>query len=274
MLLLLLLLPLLQMGCTAEEEEPQLVASALEQPGELAGILADWKVYVVLVLLLTVGLVALAYAVGQGFSIPELKAWAEVELSEVFTTALIVISIMGILLFVEQLAVGMVREYPLMASACSSTGSGYCPAQIGILYLRSYIDSTSTLYEDVFKKNLAVSQEATYGQGLGISYEMFFFGGFNWKHFAHRLIDVEMYNEVLNLLGSIFSTLHAQVFLLNFVTLKLAPIALILGIVLRSFFVTRKLGGLLLAFGVGFLLVFPLMYALGWFTIDEGRTCL
>lgn len=267
---MLFLAPLAQMAFAEEGGQPQAITQALEQPGELAGILAEWRLYVVLALILTIALVALAYALGQGLSIPELKAWAEVELSEVFTTALLVIFIMGILLFVEQLAVGMIREYPMIEGACSAPGAGYCPAQVAIVYLKSYIDATGTVYEDVFKKNLEVSQEASYGQGIGISYEMYFFGGFNWKHNAHRMIDVEMYNEVLNLLGAIFSTLHAQVFLINFVTLKLAPIALIMGIVLRSFFVTRKLGGLLLAFGIGFLLVFPLMYALGWFTMDAA----
>ncbi len=252
------------------QEQPQLVTEATSGTSALARILADWKIYVAAVLILSIGLVALAYAIGQGFAIPELKAWAEVELGEVFTTALLVIFIMGILLFVEQVTIGMVSGYPMMAGACSATGTGYCPAQVALRYVDSYIDAAMKIYEDVFKKNLEVTQEATFGQGIGISYEMYFFGGVNWKNSMYRMIDVEMYNEVLNLLGAVIGTLHAQTFLISFVTLKLAPAALIIGIVLRSFFVTRKLGGLLMAFGIGFLLVFPLMYGLGWFTMDAA----
>ncbi|MEW6329138.1 MAG: hypothetical protein AB1468_03405 [Candidatus Micrarchaeota archaeon] len=46
------------------------------------------------------------------------------------------------------------------------------------------------------------------------------------------------------------------------------PIFLVAGLILRTLWFTRKLGGLLLAIALGVYSIFPLLYVLGWYTID------
>ncbi len=46
------------------------------------------------------------------------------------------------------------------------------------------------------------------------------------------------------------------------------PIFLVAGLILRTLWFTRKLGGLMLAIALGLYSIFPLLYVLGWYTVD------
>ena len=52
------------------------------------------------------------------------------------------------------------------------------------------------------------------------------------------------------------------------------PIFLIGGIIMRSVWFMRKLGGLLIAIAIGVYTVFPLLYVLCWYTVDASSTTL
>ncbi len=52
------------------------------------------------------------------------------------------------------------------------------------------------------------------------------------------------------------------------------PVFLISGIILRSIWFLRKLGGLLIAIAIGVYTVYPLMYVLCWYTIDTSSTLI
>ena len=52
------------------------------------------------------------------------------------------------------------------------------------------------------------------------------------------------------------------------------PIFLIGGIIMRSIWFMRKLGGLLIAIAIGVYTVFPLLYVLCWYTVDSSSTTL
>jgi hypothetical protein len=86
---------------------------------------------------------------------------------------------------------------------------------------------------------------------------------------GNYMIDMETYDQLIQFLGTIISTLHTQKFLLE-VLMSVGPLILLLGIILRSFFLTRKLGGLLMAFGIGFMVVYPATYALAYFTLNAA----
>jgi len=56
--------------------------------------------------------------------------------------------------------------------------------------------------------------------------------------------------------------------ILKFFEFGMASGLIVLGIIFRSIWIFRKVGGLFLAMGIGFMYVLPFMYALGWYTID------
>ncbi len=54
----------------------------------------------------------------------------------------------------------------------------------------------------------------------------------------------------------------AQAALLKFIALTAIPVILPVGLILRTFYFTRKLGGAIIAFAIGFFAVFPMTYVL------------
>lgn len=232
----------------------------------LGSIAADWQLYTVLLLLVMVGLVALAYAIANAFSLPDLRAWADVELGEIFASALLMIFIIGIVFFIDAAVEGMAG--PSFPGSCERPG--FCPANIASDYLNSYKDSAFSLYRDITVSNINKAKEATAGNTVGVRDLMYLYLTFRFRVQPEEMVIVEMYDQLLQNLGTVINALIVQEFMLKFLTFRLAPLAIFLGIIMRSFFLTRKLGGLLLAFGLGFLIVYPLTYALAWFTLDSA----
>ena len=262
----LILLLLIAGAAAAHAAAAEILAGAQERPSLLGGIAKDWQLYTVLAMLLMVGLVALAYAIANAFSLPDLRAWADVELGEIFASALLLIFIMGIVFFIDEAVRGLVA--PSFPTACPAGAGGFCPANIAEDYLNSYMESAGKVYRDIMVKNIDKAKEATAGGMTGAQDMMYGYISFRFREKPEEMVIVEMYDQLLQDMGTVLGSLSAQGFVLRFMTMRLAPVAIFLGIILRSFFLTRKLGGLLLAFGLGFLIVFPLTYALAWFTLD------
>lgn len=260
-----LLFMLLVAGAAAAQAGGML-AVAQERPTLLGAIAKDWQFYTVMAMLLMVGLVAIAYAIATAFSLPDLRAWADVELGEIFASALVLVFIMGIIFFVDEAVRGTVA--PSFPAACPSGEEGFCPARIASVYLEGYTESAGEVYRDIMIKNIDKAKEATAGGMTGAQDMIYGYISFRFREKPEEMVIVEMYDQLLQYMGTVLVSLSAQSFLLGFLTMRLAPIAIFLGIILRSFFLTRKLGGLLLAFGLGFLFIFPLTYALAWFTLD------
>ncbi len=237
-----------------------------ERPTLIGSIAKDWQLYTVMVLLLMVGIVALAYVVANAFSFPDLKAWADVELGEIFASALVLILIVGIVGFIDLTAAGILG--PSFPGSCEKPG--FCPANIAYDYLDSYIASAAKAYRTTMINSIDTANDAMAGSTVGIQDLIYGYLTYRFRDQPQEMIRVEMYDQVLQNLGAVFGALNTQRFMVRFMTFGVAPIAIFTGIVLRSFFLTRKMGGLLLAFGLGFLIVFPLTYALAWYTLDAA----
>ena len=54
-------------------------------------LLKDWRAISLAVTMLVIVIIAIAYAVGHGFEIPELKAWAATELAQAVATILVLL---------------------------------------------------------------------------------------------------------------------------------------------------------------------------------------
>ena len=269
---LLLLLPLLFMfGCA--EETPQAPLQPIEEITEepetfLESVAANWQLYSLAIIMLTVGMVALAYALAVSFNIRELRVWADVEIAEIVATIFIVAFVIAILSFVHAVVLGIVADDPFLGPYCEDPDV-YCPVAIANGYISNYFNSAIDLQKSLFKKNIEVAVKGTESSTITLTFKMWLYFTLSFKDRPWRTIEMERNEQLLNFLGAIIGTLVTQRFFLQAITLKLAPLALLIGIPMRSFFLTRKLGGLLMAFGIGFLLVFPLTYALSLWTANN-----
>jgi hypothetical protein len=99
--------------------------------------------------------------------------------------------------------------------------------------------------------------------------------GMQIRPFAGLGIPVESLKSALDILVKVMMLLKLQQILLNYIELALFPILFVMGIVLRTFFFTRKLGGLLIALAIGLYIVYPMVYVIAhgmWMTtIDKVR---
>jgi len=206
----------------------------------------------------------LMYPLSMALGMPSLKAWAEVELGEAVSTILIVMFIIGVLVFTEVVTQGIILGVPELE--CQE-GDRFCPVTIANEYVQDYLDKSLAVYDDLFESAIKKGKLATMSFVLGTNYLMLLYLSLSLKLFPHFMIEVTTAGQELQFLMGMRDALVFQQFILNHVSGTLAPMALMIGIIFRCFFMTRKLGGLLMAFGIGFLLIFPLTYALAMFTV-------
>ncbi|MBD3397487.1 hypothetical protein GF412_00145 [Candidatus Micrarchaeota archaeon] len=262
---------LLFAGCTettGEDYESSILAGkeAAEESDTLMGaIVQEWRVFSLIFLMLSIGLIALAYPVANAFDMPDLRAWADVELGEAFSTVFIIILIIAVLVTAEAITHGYLIASPDF-DVCEGSNE-YCPAVVARTYLQDYLDESEGIYEDIEKNAMKAGKLATWSVGGGTN--MWFLGylSVNWRPMGNELIQLDMLSQETQLLVTLRDALVAQQFFINHISLTLAPMSLMLGIIFRSFFITRKLGGQMIAFGVGFILVFPATYAIGMYTM-------
>ncbi|MCP4646339.1 MAG: hypothetical protein GY852_01220, partial [bacterium] len=230
----------------------------------IGAIVDEWRIFSIIFVLITVGLIALMYPLSTALSMPSLKAWADVELGEAVSTILIVMFIIGALVFTEVVTQGIVAGVPELS--CGA-GDRFCPATIASEYVQEYLDKSLAVYDDLFENAIKKGKLATMSFVVGTNYLILLYLSLSLKLFPHFMIEVTTAGQQMQFLMGMRDALIFQQFILNHVSGTLAPMALMIGIVFRCFFITRKLGGLLMAFGIGFLLIFPLTYALAMFTV-------
>lgn len=231
----------------------------------IGGIVKEWRAFSVIFLMISIGLIALAYPLSTALDMPSLKAWADIELGEAFSTAFVVMFILGILVFVEILTQSIVVGLP----GISCSGPAFCPVQVAEQYIGQYLDSSIAIYGDLFENAATAGKLGTMSTILGTNWMWLLYLSISAKITPHFMIEVTTAGQEMQFLMGMRDALIFQQFILRHVSATLAPMALMLGIVMRTFFATRKLGGLLMAFGIGFLLAFPLSYALAMFTLHN-----
>lgn len=259
-------------GCTtpsdSEYESEIIKAEAEAETSSVFGfVVQEWRFFCIIFLMISIGLIALSYPVATALNIPELRAWADVELGEAFSTVLIVVLVLSILVFAEITTHAFLFESGEFSEVCTDS-KDFCPAVVAKEYINSYLTKTEGIYEDLQENAINAGKLATFTVGAGAQHWIALYYTISWKPMGEEMLTVNMIMQELQFLMTLRDALIFQDFLINNVTLTLAPIALMLGIIFRSFFVTRKLGGQLMAFGIAFILVFPASYAIAMYTVQ------
>lgn len=257
MLILFVLPHIISAADTALETATE--ASTLE-------LVRDWRVLSALAIVFSIILIALAYMIGQAFEMPQMRAWAQNEMVQVFMTVIIILGFTATALLLdtlmEQIVVGSNLGF-----TCS--GSSNCAVNVSEQYLGGLIDTAL----GQAKENIEESQKAAqlaysrFGLSTPVLIPMLQMST-SFTFTAGKLMDVDRRMIVVEYLGNILASLYSQEFFVKEISFKLAPFILAIGIVARSFFMTRRLGGLLIAVAIGVMYVFPLMYVFDWLTLN------
>ena len=85
---------------------------------------------------------------------------------------------------------------------------------------------------------------------------------------AQNVLNMDKYSIIFEYYQNLLASMEAQRFFVQQISFNMAPVVLAIGIVLRSFFFSRKLGGLLMSIAIGVMFFFPGMYIFDWLTLN------
>jgi len=234
-------------------------------------LLSDWRVIAVGMSMIMVIIVAIAYAAGIATDNSEIKAWAAAELTQVFVTVIVIIVFASVITFLDTFIMMVVDNSNLPFGTCQGQPQP-CAIKTATEYLDGMIGLAEEQAHDRIVDSVNAGKQSSYRAGayatqllLPIPLLQLAISG---SMTAGYIMDIDRNQVLLEHLGNLLSVMWSQRFFVNVICYKIAPLVLVLGIVTRAFFVTRKLGGLLIAMGIATMYVLPMMYVLNWITLS------
>ena len=229
------------------------------------GWFSDWQLLSLIGVALAIAVIAIAAMVGHGFNLPEVKAFVDSEMMQAVVSVLLVVSLIGLVTFFDGVARLAVSNGGLPVS-CNANEPCYITA--ARQYLDNTYDAANAAAEDSLKTSFDNQALATTGYSVQFNLWYLAFAGTSWRYNAGWSIEAERGSAVFETLGTLMAALYAQKYFIDVIVFGIAPIFLLLGVLLRTFFFTRKLGGLLLAIAIALFIVYPLTFAFAWYTLN------
>ncbi len=230
----------------------------------------NWQSLSVIAIAISVSIVALSYMAGIGLNMPEVKAWAGSELSQVFASALIIIAVVGAFTFLSTFLLNLsAGQFP-----CPETPGQPYAISLGSCYIDSLITVTNSTLKDNLRDAFENAKKSSERKGVSTNSKYTLWYAYYSGENAGYSIYTDRYSYNFEILSGFYTSLSAQkAFLENLASTanpqgaSLSAVLIFYGIILRTFFFSRRLGGLLLAIGISLLLVWPMLYVFSWFTL-------
>ncbi len=270
-ILLLLAVSVLLSGCAQESDtisETQFETGIQATGLELA---MHWELLSIMAIIVSVILVAIAYVIGMGLEMPEIRAWANNELVQIIANTLIVVLLIVSIAFIDVLVVGMVMTSGLDIQECGDPGQS-CLQAVTVKYLDQYVVAAKDGAKSALQNNVDAAGMAARRLGLYCTTIYCLQLGFTTTIAGNYALDVDFYSIIFEYYVNLLSSMEAQRFFVEQVSFRMAPVLLAIGVVARAFYFTRKLGGLLIAVAVGVMFFFPGMYIFDWLTLETALT--
>ncbi|MDD5337094.1 MAG: MFS transporter [Candidatus ainarchaeum sp.] len=251
------------------EQGAQGAAITSSSPFYSTGILSQWKELSILLAFIMVLLVGVARMIAEPLNLPDLKAWANVEWAQTIVTVVIVLAAMGCLVFVDAVVADEVNKSPGSPVQCSS--SDFCLIKVSNVYLDGLINLSEESSRSAFVASVSAGSTASQRQTFSCGTLLVppcLWGYISWANNGFLILDVERYNQEIEMFSSIIYGLSVQYFFVNQIAYLVGPVLLLVGIVGRSFFLTRRAGGMLMAVALGIMFVFPMMYLWNMITLN------
>ena len=241
----------------------------------LSDLWLQWSVLAFAALMLATAFATLVYMLGHFLNNEKMIVFGKAEVGEIILSAVLIVVVLGILATATEAAeVLIVSVYPgaLGGEYCGPTFDSYFSDESGndfpchMRVARIYLDR---LYAEgkIFNYELL---------SIHMWYSLFQTIGFSADFHEHSSGSVQYtpMGAVFSIPSSIYSymfefgmksmlIIRFQQFFLNFINYSIYPIFVVLGLILRTFPFSRRLGGLLMAIGISLFFVFPMFYVVG-----------
>jgi hypothetical protein len=238
-------------------------------------------------LLFSTTLIAIAYMVGNVLGIEKLKVWAKHEIGEVIGAVLIFALLSFFITSADNVSKALVQmiDKPGYDAFCTiqtlpdfkytNNGNdidpGYaslpCHMKVAENYLTSIFYETAALFKSIglaysilsylttFSLSASIQAAGRVLSAASMTTNFFLMGPAKAK--------VHFYSFMFKYLVRLLMVLRFQEIILRFIAIALFPILLSLGVGLRAFFLTRKLGGLLIAISLSLYYIYPFFFVVG-----------
>ena len=207
----------------------------------------------VVVLLIAFGIASMIVMVGIAFKNERVRSFGISEMYEAIASALIV----GIFLYVCAVMFGMTPGV--------FVGS-INPYADSLNLMSGTITTAQSLYTSMFN----VYDLFRWFSSQYIRYKH---GGFDWPVqdlFSYIVLPTTIYfcdpaKAISYFLSDGILALYAEYYILIFFSVAAIPTFIVPGVIFRTFFPTRALGGVMMAIGICFYLIFPTLFALAYY---------
>jgi len=242
-----------------------------------------------LALLIIMGsLLAIGFMVSRVFGITAFEAWIRDEYAELMFTAVLLVMFSVLATMVETIADQLANDTLFVSASAGSQntywaynqdtgrwspGTKACAQPCQFYIARAFLGS---LYETYYKQIMSVgrfySESKMWESFVPGSEADQIFGmidlEFSIPLYAQRAVFNNSLELVIDVLLKALLSVKTQEFLLFYLSYLPVPF-FAAGILFRIPWFTRKLGGLLIAIALGVYIILPLIYTLGWYTIDK-----
>ncbi|MFA6490131.1 MAG: hypothetical protein WCT52_05645 [Candidatus Micrarchaeia archaeon] len=229
------------------------------------GWFSDWNSLGLAGVMISIIIIAIAAMMGQAFNLTEVKAFAKTEIMQAVVSLLLIAGLMALVQFFDIVAIEAIESMNLPVS-CNPSEPCYITAA------KEYITNIQGVADQYAQNNLKESFDRmrVAMRGANVQFNVWWaaFAGANTRWNAGESIQAERAGALFDSLSKVLVSLYAQKYLIEVVSFGIAPVLLLLGIVMRTFYFTRKLGGLLLAIAISLFIVYPLTFTFAWFTLN------
>lgn len=229
------------------------------------GWFSDWKTAGLVGVAIAIAIIAVAAMIGHGFNLPEVKAFVDTELSQAVVSVLLIFALVGLIAFFDQTARLALAGADLPV-ACNANEPCYITA--AKFYIDNLYDTAGSYARNELTES--VKNQAAANAGISTQFNLWYlaFAGTSLRPNAGQSLRAERAGAIFETVSKLMASLNAQRYFLDAVAYGIAPVFMLLGILLRTFFFTRRLGGLLLAIAAALFIIYPLTYAFAWYTLN------
>ncbi|MFA6035865.1 MAG: hypothetical protein WC759_02810 [Candidatus Micrarchaeia archaeon] len=230
----------------------------------------NWIGACLVVVFITIFFLAICYMIAEGTNSRELKAWTITELFQAGMSLVILILLVILFAFLSTLSSSMADT--LTANTPATSGfhctTAECHIDLANKYLVTVREEVALPYaRHELKSAVKAIGDSTFKVSLvAVDLIPFFFSGFSIRPYAGKSILADRHMLLFDYASRLSGALTAQEKFLTILQTGLVPLLLIGGVLLRSIFFTRRVGGLMIAIAIGLFTVFPLVYLLAWYT--------
>ena len=274
----------------------------------------DWQTTAILVLLIGFLLMGIAYMIAYAFDYKPLMIFVKSELFQLAASAFIFANVLFFMFLFDSLAQEYSADILALhtnSSAIVKTPSGWQVTANASINASTYNPATGRWAQVTYTNGQLISCPSPchfyLARGyLGMNYERIAvmarsvintYSSLAWIDRIRVGIFINVFaiaftlditvmpftglSIIYNSLGTCFDLMAKAMVAVKFQEITLMyiqngifPIFLIGGLILRSIWFMRKLGGLMLAIAIALYTIFPLMYVLCWYTVDSSTVTL